>query len=355
MSKNRIFYYDALRALAIIGILSCHVAASFALEKSLINTDSYYLIAFFDCFRDFSIPIFVTLSGALLLNRPTSLNSFIKKRFNRVFIPFVFWVIIYILFSVLFLKVNDPTYYLGIILGKHGTIGVIFWFIWMIIIVYILIFIINQIFNLNKKIVPKFIKISVVIFLIYSLLKSFGLIPTIQHEFISYIQFIGYSILGYYLSKKDFTKIYNYNINPKIIIILTLSLSICIYVYYIIFNVVPISIELNKFHSLEYFNILIILLSSSIFLLFRYVLENNKIENKIIGKITTSISIHSFGIYFIHYLILKYIYIITDNEILTKNPIKAIPLLLIVVFISSWFIIYILDKIPYLNKISGTS
>ena len=81
----------ALRALAIFGVICCHVAADFALKTGLINTSSYYLVSFFDCFRDFSIPIFVMLSGALLLNRDLPTITFVKKRFSRVFIQFIFF------------------------------------------------------------------------------------------------------------------------------------------------------------------------------------------------------------------------------------------------------------------------
>ena len=37
-TKNRIFYMDALRALAIFGVICCHVSAKFALKQSLINS-----------------------------------------------------------------------------------------------------------------------------------------------------------------------------------------------------------------------------------------------------------------------------------------------------------------------------
>ena len=64
--SKRIFYYDVLRALAIIGIVLCHVSVSYVSRD--INSPNLYISVFFDCFRDFSIPIFVMLSGALLIN-----------------------------------------------------------------------------------------------------------------------------------------------------------------------------------------------------------------------------------------------------------------------------------------------
>lgn len=233
----------------------------------------------------------------------------------------------------------------------------------MILIVYILIFIINSVFlKKSEEVNMKFIKICVILFLIYSLLVGFKLINFDQNKLIFYSSFIGYAILGYYLANTNFTKgkIANLiKLTPTKIVILTLSISVLLYLSYIIFNVVPSSIELNKSHGASYFNIILLILSSSIFLLFRYFFESNKITNHIekgiIGKIINSISKHSFGIYFIHYIFIRLFHILTKKELLIKNPIKAIPLLLIIVFLSSWFIAWIISKISSLNRISGVN
>ena len=94
---KRIFYYDVLRALAIIGIVFCHVSVSYVSRD--INSPNLYISVFFDCFRDFSIPIFVMLSGALLIGKKDTLIKFFKKRLSRLFIPFLFWVLVYIIFT----------------------------------------------------------------------------------------------------------------------------------------------------------------------------------------------------------------------------------------------------------------
>ena len=50
-SPNRVFYYDALRAMAIIGIVFCHVSVYFL--SFGYDNPGFYSIAFFDCLRDF--------------------------------------------------------------------------------------------------------------------------------------------------------------------------------------------------------------------------------------------------------------------------------------------------------------
>lgn len=92
MKNKRVFYYDALRSLAIFGIIACHMTANFITNTnniSIYNLDWMFLL-FFNSFRQFSIPIFVMISGALLINKDYSLSTFIRKKFNRIFIPYIF-------------------------------------------------------------------------------------------------------------------------------------------------------------------------------------------------------------------------------------------------------------------------
>ena len=143
--SKRIFYYDVLRAIAIIGIVFCHASISFVSKPNMMNLNYFIISSVFDCFRDFSIPIFVMLSGALLIGKKDTLTDFFKRRLSRLFIPFIFWVVIYAIYSFIFIRHSiDLNYALDIFLGAPGTLGVAFWFVWMIVLSYVGIFIINK-------------------------------------------------------------------------------------------------------------------------------------------------------------------------------------------------------------------
>ena len=91
--KTRIFYYDALRAFAIIFVILIHTSKWFAKSEpvhSLFWTFSSSLASL----GNVGVPIFFMISGALLLNRKyDDLGGFYKKRLSRLFIPFFFWII----------------------------------------------------------------------------------------------------------------------------------------------------------------------------------------------------------------------------------------------------------------------
>lgn len=358
--SERIFYYDALRALAIIGIVFCHASISFVSKSNMANMYYFTIASFFDCFRDFSIPVFVMLSGALLINRKDTLIDFFKKRISRLFIPFIFWVIIYISYSFLFIIHRvDFNNALEIFLGTSSTIGVTFWFIWMILISYIEIFIINKVINVYGEKIENFdvklISIMVIFSLVYISIVDNGLFNPYTSRIIYFISFLTYIVFGYFIAN---TNLIGERINKNIIIISTLIMFAASYLYYILGYVVPHSISSQQFINLGYFNFMILFISVNFFSFFKYISSTKffkGIEYGSVGSVVNLISKYSFGIYLSHYLILHSLknnlsYFINFNG---QNPLILIPLLVFVTLIICLLICEILSKIPYLNKVSG--
>ena len=86
---NRQIYFDYIRALAIISIICCHIGGEFVLKNPKIFTDfklSYFVI-FFSAAKFIGIPLFVMISGALLINKDCSLKTYIKKKIYSCFHP----------------------------------------------------------------------------------------------------------------------------------------------------------------------------------------------------------------------------------------------------------------------------
>lgn len=359
-TSKRVFYYDCLRALAIIGIVFCHVSAAFVFKG--VNSSTFYISAFFDCFRDFSIPIFVMLSGALLINRTDSVKVFFKKRLSRIFIPFLFWVLIYSIYYYLYiLRGFDLSVGIDIFFGTSSTMGVTFWFVWMIVFVYMGIFLINKIMSWgNGKISgfgDKFIIILTLLSVIYIAMVHFSFFNPYNSKIIYFFSFITYCIIGFYLTRNDFLE-KKISVN-KLSVIMFISFVGC-YLYYIFGIVVPSSIQNNQFLNLGYFNLLILAMSVSLFLFFKFISKKDffvKMENSTVGNAISMISRCSFGIYLSHYVILNFlrIRIVRFVDYTQFNPLICIPILVITVLAISIVILWILEKIPYLNKFSGVS
>lgn len=68
----------------------------------------------------------------------------------------------------------------------------------------------------------------------------------------------------------------------------------------------------------------------------------------VIGKIILSISICSYGMYFLNSLLIKF------YKLLDIHSLKMLPVLFIGIVFLSWIIVFLLDKIPFLKKFAGT-
>lgn len=360
--SKRIFYFDFLRAMAIIGIIFCHSSVSYIVND--MGTFNFYTTAFYDCFRDFCVPIFVMLSGALLIGKKDSLLIFFKKRLSRILIPFIFWALISIAYSFIYIQQSiDIDNAIDIFLGHGGTLGVTFWFVWMIIIVYIGIFIINKAVEFgNKKydcFEKKFISILTVISVIYIILFQFQFFsPEYNRSLLSYyLSFLAYAVIGHFIVNSDFLESH---IQTKWLVIIFSILSALSYTSYVCYYVVPTSLASNSFRYLSYFTYEILIISVAIFLTVKFISNTHSFKKLEAGKISgiiNAISKYSFGIYLCHYLVL---YILKMNMIQYidfphQNSIIWIPIFVVITLMISFAILWLLNNVPYLKKVSGVS
>ena len=139
MDKFRSQRYDFIRVIAIIFVIFIHSME--ILCDSASNGDELLKIEVsILSIVDSGVPLFVMLSGALLLGKSESVVYFYKKRLSRILIPFLFWSAVVCLgvcieenpftwqyYPVRFIK--------GVLTNSiHG----VFWYVYMILGLYIL-------------------------------------------------------------------------------------------------------------------------------------------------------------------------------------------------------------------------
>lgn len=352
---RRIYYYDFIRAFAIFGVLACHCFAGSVVNVDLFNTRFWYYSLFLNSLRLVSVPLFIVVSGALLIGKKDSIRVFIKKRFNKVIIPYIFWVIMYILFLIFYRHFNVGKAVFSTI-SIPPTAGVFFWFVQMIIVVYLIILILNKLIEYNKS----FLGLSLILSILFVVLINFNLIPSYPKPH-NYVYYIIFAIFGVYLSSYDFknnklAKTLRLT-NGKLTIIFFLIL-IASYLLEVYINA-SMSLSLNKYSPISQFSLLNICLVISTFLFFRYLFESKfkskniskSLINSSIGKIILSISFCSYGIYLCHIIIRNLIKILLKNISLSQSVFLTI--LLILDLIISWLVILSMSKIPILKKVSG--
>lgn len=185
---------------------------------------------------------------------------------------------------------------------------------------------------------------AVILFFIFN-----GFIPNILGMFginwnmsfsIKFDGYVFYAILGYLLSTED-----NLNKKKKVFIYVGAILGL-IYRYLTTFILSKKTGVVDK-TSWGYFSWHCILLSSAVFILFKDLRIDEKLSNNVkIKNILAQVASCSFGIYLSHMFIIHYIQKFWNPYSWTYRTFG-----IFVVYLISLLFIYILKKIPILNKI----
>lgn len=350
--RDRIFYLDEIRALAIILVILCHVLREFCQIRPVGSLGWSFCAVFIDL-GVMGVPLFLMISGSLLLNRNYELPDFLKRRFSRILIPFIFWALLLPIFNIIVNGSQTP--YLTLLLDKQ------YWFIYMLIGVYLFLPLIN---SFIKEYEMMGVEYFLAIWLITIVLNTFGRYPFHNLELSYFAGYVGYVVLGYYLSAKEF------KLSDKQMIWLG-------FILFIVFTAINIHFTLTHGKAgtvsntaLKYWHyetLVVVLQSTGAYLIMEYYAKycskhKDTFRNRIysffkdtsLSKAIFSISVCSYGMYLFHYFVVYSFRWIDRNifPIYSSSPL-VMPIALVMVVFLTWLVIYALSKIPYLKEISG--
>lgn len=349
--SSHIFYFDALRVLAILCVILLHVTGHVG-EIMNYNIHTIFSIGgiyetFANNFFRIGVDLFLMISGALLLGRNWDVKGFFEKRIPRIAIPFLFWSLIFsmvlIVSSYLVPGVNFVEHFeiMDLLAVFVNTLlfkapgSVVYWFFWMMLYVYLLMPLFNKWINRTEMANVEYFLIIWIIFvsIIYPLNNQFlGLMS----DFISPIALV---VLGYYLRYNE-RKIFN-DLSVSVILIIVPSIAMLLYSYTVVSSDI-----LFVFHR---YSLLVVLLAVGVFCFFK----SSNTVNHASGKIATAISsiaMCSYGMYLIH----SQIVMVTRRAFhLSSNFLFDYALLFVVGFLFSWLVIIVLAKIPIVKELIG--
>lgn len=325
---------DLIRALAITLVILLHAGASFE-------------VSFQNPFPWCGVPLFVMLSGTLLLD-PSKiaepLGVFFRKRLSRIALPFLFWGMIYFAWRS-FANSEALTFdsiwrgFLGA--GQYPYYH--FWFVYMLIGLYLVTPILRVVFaHASSKILGYFILLWFVGTGIVPLLGGFASVWLDSQLFIIPM-WMGYFVLGAYMQ--------------------TMRLSSKVF-YTILFS---------GFLWASFYGWLVTvtgggtgqllatntILASGVLFLVLCVAPTKSLERRFPRTygLLVRVGQNSFGIYLLHVIVLEVLgergLFGFNLSIMSLNPILGIPLLSLFTLIVTFGIIWLLRKVPMLNKAIG--
>src|SRR5437660_891414 len=98
-AASRLLWLDVLRVTAILGVITIHTVSPLTAGATVATfSAAWWAGATMNELSLWCVPVFVMISGALLLRRqrPQPASTFYRRRLHRIGIPLVFWTGVYL-------------------------------------------------------------------------------------------------------------------------------------------------------------------------------------------------------------------------------------------------------------------
>lgn len=350
---ERIYYLDILRIISIMAVLIVHISAIPVGKIESIGTTHWWIANVMNGGLRWCVPIFFMISGALLLSSKKEQDIFVfyKKSFKRLFLPFFTWSIIYFLLKYYYLDMGTPT-------DPSAMIGIFFkeflfddiyshlWFMYAILAMYLVIpFLKKTVQNLKQKEILVFLIIWAVISFIYPTLQWMYTDSGNGYLEISFLEnnyfmgYVGYFVLGYYLSKYELKKA-----SKKIIHVLGFLSAISVPALTYLISVDKLALD-ERFY--DNFFVTSLFMAISVYIYMKDI-NWSDILNVKMRVLVSSLSEATFGIYLSHVVV--YVFGLYKLGLsIYENSFSIIPMY-VILLLFNYFISYILVKILGLNS-----
>ena len=311
----------------------------------------------------YGVPMFLLISGALLLNRDIDIKDFLKRRMSRIIYPFILYLIIFV--SLLYFLMTN---FAGFGPAASSLAKVPFeynWYFWLILGLYFIVPIINIfVRHASKKELDYFMLVLFGGSIFYQIMFILGITHYVNLNFI--LCPVAYLVLGYFLANHEFKMSKSKLITLSILLFIIVSVIKIIAVDGVIpfeyvtgYDIttsprVATKVDLGIFELIR---------SSALFILIKCIFESssgiyskvkNIFENNIVERFYSSISRASYGMYLFNGTLLV---ILKCTIVKLPHSGTQVCLFIIALFfaynILCWLVVLIINRIPFINKFSG--
>jgi surface polysaccharide O-acyltransferase-like enzyme len=341
-------WINSARVTAIFAVIIIHLSANIVTEA---NSESinWWVANFFDSLSRWAVPVFVMISGALLLSNHKQENPsvFYKNRLSRILWPLLFWSIFYTVW--IFVKdwaqgeqirLDGQAIFLKFLIGEPYFH---LWFIFMITGLY-------AITPLLRILIQYVDRQFLLWFTAFAFVLALSQVGFDYHQnqlgntlfIVEFLYYVPYFLLGHIIAESS-----------KQIPTLLTSIAFII-------ASLSIALGLAKFVSdgnlkaglyfYEYLSLPVAICSVSIFMIFK------QHGNSLFPKICKNISPFVLGIYLVHIVFIEIINAIGLKLFMFDNVfinIAEMLIMTIIVFALSFISCFILSKIPFFKRVIG--
>lgn len=338
-STNRIIFLDWLRAIACLMVMVVHASEciysndySFSFPSEL----GRWSVCLINGFVRPAVPLFLIASAYLLVPLKTDTKTFFHKRFMRVVIPLIVWLIIYAVLPVLWGEYNteDVKNNVSQILINFIPRASHLWFVYMILGIYLIMPVISPwLERVSRREEEAFLIIWLFTTLFWHAHEIFGDIfgecwwnPFPLFYYVS--GYVGYVIMAHYIRTY-----LNWSMKKTLYIAFPCFLVgylFCVWSFYTRSFTVEAVRQLEL--SWQTTSIAPVLMSFGAFMLIKKINYSGRVFNMV-----RNISIMSYGMYLMHMLILPYVFGLCYS---VMSP----PVAILITTLSTYIICYFIAK-----------
>ncbi|MGY4537717.1 surface polysaccharide O-acyltransferase-like enzyme [Mucilaginibacter sp. UYNi724] len=345
-------YLNVLRIVACLMVLIVHSGEFFYIgDKGQIIRQDHTWVNNYGSFMRACVPLFVMISGYLLLPIKETGSQFYKRRFSRLLIPFLFWSNMYAIVPYLLGSSNAGQMWhdLYMIPINFAPSAGHLWFVYMFIGVYLFIPIFSPWVQTASKQFKQFFLLIWVITLCFPYIKT--VIPEVwgecfwnkYHSGYYFSGYIGYLLLGNYIKE-------HVTISKRAGFVVGSVLVIAGYlITHMVFDhQLPFAKDLPELElSWAFPTINVAMMATGLFLMFRVISFKSAGMETFMAKVSGL----TYGIYLAHILVLVQLFPIINNWL--HNVALVIPVLAICTFVVTYIGIKILSYLPGSKYIVG--
>lgn len=354
--KNRNVIIDLLRIISIVGVIGNHLMYPISSRGDFFGGTSWWMAFLIYTFSLVAVPIFIMISGYLLIDRTDSLEQSFQRTLSKLVVPLLFWFSFYLIWKNQFRSVAfSITEIINFIFSGNMYV---FYFLVILIGLYLLL----PIFQLiarhgSKKLHLNILYGSFVVTWIMGFTHYFANFSgNVTSLTTWWLPFFAYFWWGFMIKKNYFKSSKKFFYLFVTWIIFTLAIGLLGF----LLNAANITLAFKNgiFYWHDYLNPGVGLAAAG---LFAWAITSKKLKSVTfqpkISLIISALAVLSYGTYLIHmfvidYLDIRYRFAI---EFVGNNLISFVTIRPILTIVISFAIVYLLSKIPRLRKIIGIS
>ena len=359
LNDNRKYYVDLLKTMAIFGVMVIHV---WSIGNYEIGSDYYFMSLIWGSITHSSVPIFLMVSGMLMLDpkKKVPISRLYFHNILRIVIALAVWTIAYKVYHYYVPEVLGGTTLAAQAVEENGGVALTFWqnvgeilkqddefhlyFMYIILLVYLFLPVTRIVTaKASRSGLEYFLILWFILGIVYptvTIYKPFDEVEGILEQWQINMTYaaIGYTVLGYYLSKYPISKITS-------VILVLLGFAITFLGTYSL----SLENETVDMHYIEGMTVGTACIASGI-CGFVVSISNDKLSK--LRYITTPFSKSALCIYMCHLIVLYVLNLYGMLDVFNSwAPIASIPVISLILMVLSFVVYLVLSCIPVLRKV----